>query len=509
MIDALAHLTLIRPWWLMAVPLVLVLWWRIRPRRKEGALTGDGAIAPHLAAALRTGAAERRRILPIDLFMLTGLLLTLAAAGPTWSRAPDPLVGETAPLVVALKVTDSMAQADLPPSRLERARFKILDLIAARAGARTALIAYAGSAHRVAPLTEDPGILRPLLQSLAPRVMPVQGDDPAAALDLAERILADGEVPGAVLFVLDDINPAAMDALAARTVPVLILLAAPDSVALPQLNRLNIPVIRLGADDRDIGDIERRLRDVQAAALRGDERLEWQDRAWWLAWPVALLVALWFRRGWTMRWGVVALALLLAPAPARADGVNERLANWFWTPDQQGQRAFDARDFSRAADLFTDPWWKGYALYRAGRYEEAITILSGLDTAEATFTQGLAEIKSRKYRPATRSFRTALDRRPDYPEAARNLDISMAIVAYVETAQEQSDTGEDRGIGADDIVFDNESQRGAQTRIEAPKEDEAPLTADQWMQAIDTDMGDFLRGRFLLDTAGTGEESRP
>ena len=48
-----------------------------------------------------------------------------------------------------------------------------VDLIEARAGARTALVAYSGTAHRVSPLTEDPNILRPLLQGLTPKVMPV------------------------------------------------------------------------------------------------------------------------------------------------------------------------------------------------------------------------------------------------------------------------------------------------------------------------------------------------
>ena len=55
------------------------------------------------------------------------------------------------------------------------------------------------------------------------------------------------------------------------------------------------------------------------------------------------------------------------------------------------------------------------------------------------------------------------------------------------------------------VVFDNEAARGAQTQIEAPDEDAAPLTADQWLQSIDTDMGDFLRSRFLLDNAAAGQ----
>ena len=92
----------LRPWWLLALPAVALLWWWLRPRRAGAAEALADSIAPHLAAALRTGAGRRRRIHPLDLVMVTGLLLGLAAAGPTWSRLPDPLVADTAPLVVAL-----------------------------------------------------------------------------------------------------------------------------------------------------------------------------------------------------------------------------------------------------------------------------------------------------------------------------------------------------------------------------------------------------------------------
>ena len=113
----------------------------------------------------------------------------------------------------------------------------------------------------------------------------------------------------------------------------------------------------------------------------------------------------------------------------------------------------------------------------------------------------MALIRNRQYRPAIAAFETALARRPDYPKARNNLDVARAVLEFVETAREQSDTGEDTGIGADDVVFDNEANRGADSSIVVPKEDTAPLTGDQWMSAIDTDMGDFLRSRFLLEQA--------
>lgn len=503
MIEALQYFHFLRPLWLIGIPVALVLWALIRPRPVKPGVTTH-AIAPHLARALQVGDSGQRRLYPIDGIVAAMILLSMAVAGPAWTRKPNPLVADTAPLVVALQVTPSMETPDLAPTRLDRAKFKILDLIAARAGARTALVAYARSAHRVSPLTEDPNILRPLLEGLSPKVMPVDGDRPADALALATGILADADTAGAILFVLDDFDPADIAAFSdpsdpARP-PIVFLVAAPKSVNLVQLDQIpDATIIRFSADDTDINQIERRVRSAYLAALAGDDRLQWNDRGWVLAWPAALLVLLWFRRGWTMRWSMVLLAALAMqfPSSARADG----WIDWFLTPDQQGMIAFNNKDFARAGDLFQDPYWRGYAKSKAGQYEDSAEVFSRLDSAQAAFAEGMARVRFRQYRPAIAAFEKALIRQPDYPEAQTNLDITKAILVYVEEAREAADTGEDSGIGADDVVFDNDDARGTTTQIEVPTDAAAPLTAEQWISSIDTDMQDFLRNRFVQENA--------
>jgi Ca-activated chloride channel family protein len=186
------------------------------------------------------------------------------------------------------------------------------------------------------------------------------------------------------------------------------------------------------------------------------------------------------------------------PQPARADGI----ADWFLTPDQQGRLAWQNHDFDRAAELFVDPLWRGYALYRDGQYAAAVEVLDRLDTAQAAYIQGMAQIKSRAYRDGVRSFETTLERDPDYPGAAGNLAVAKQIVDYVEEAREQSDTGEDSGIGADDVVLDNEANRGAETQIETPQDGgDGLMTTEQWMNTVDTSTGDFLRQRFAIEAA--------
>jgi Ca-activated chloride channel homolog len=489
----------IRPWLLLLLPVIAALWWSVRRAHTRLDLPQEG-IALHLRAALTLGADARRRIVPVDGVALALALAAIGAAGPTWSRIPDPFVAQSAPVVVILKLTRSMEETDVPPSRLERGKQKIRDLLALRAGARTALVAYAGSAHRVVPMTEDPGVMTPYLAGLTPDIMPAEGAMAAEALTVAAGILAQEGTAGGVLFVADTLDPADVPAFTADDLPAIAVLEMlPDSTQDRGFDQLSQPVIRVTPDAGDINRIDRILNAAYRQAMLEDTDQPWLDRGHWLAWPAALIALLWFRRGWTMRWiAIVALSFTIAsPRPAEADVID-----WFLTADQQGQIASDRRDYTRAAERFTDPLWRGYALFRDGQYQEAAEVLDRVQTAQAASIQGMAYIRSRSYRDGVRSFKTALDRDPDYPGAADNLATAREIVAYVESAREQSDTGEEAGEGADEVVFDNEADRGQDTEMTAPQEDGAGLlTTEQWMNTVDTRPGDFLRQRFAIENA--------
>lgn len=501
LVAALEFFHFLRPWWLALAPLALVPWWRVR-RQATARLDPPIGLAPHLAAALTVGAAKRRRLLPIDGVMAIVVVIAFAAAGPTWSRIPNPLLAQTAPLAIALEASETMLESDVSPSRLERAKHKILDLIGVRAGARTALIAYSGSAHRVVPLTEDPEVIKPFLEGLSPKVMPARGQNATAALALARETLAPEKVPGAILFVLDDLDRAdwpAFERHAAEDGPRIVFLSIGGSSAvIDDLDRVpGATVVSVTPDGSDVAEIESRVASAYREALARDERQRWDDRGWMLAWPAALLVLIWFRRGWTMRWGALLVAMLSGTlsGQVRADGI----ADWLLTPDQQGRLAYDDREFAEAGVLFEDPMWKGYALYRAGKYSEAAKVFARMPTADSAFAQGVAHVKGREYHDGIAAFEKALQRNPGNQIIARNLAIAHAVLAYVERVREQSDTREG-SEGADDVVFDKEAGRGVKASI-SERDQMKIQTAEQWMRTVDTRTADFLRLRFALEAA--------
>jgi Ca-activated chloride channel family protein len=321
----------LRPLWLLAVPAVCLLWWLIRRRQAQKSMVGE-FVAPHLREALVVNQEVKRGLRPVDWACIAGLAAALAAAGPSWSKQPSPWFSETAPLVVAIKVSDSMRANDVQPTRLDRARFKLLDLVEARTGSRTAIIAYADSAHIVVPPSSDIDVIKPLLESLDPAIMPKQGSNASSVLPLATELLSENAVVGTILFVNDGFDPADLTGLAefskqegAPAMAALVVgteeggvalypdgtaVSAPgggrldtrlDTTTLQRVEReAGIPVVRMSTDDADVRHVMRAIdSNLQQA---DDPNAQWNDGGWWLLWPAALLTLLWFRRGWTMQW---------------------------------------------------------------------------------------------------------------------------------------------------------------------------------------------------------------
>ena len=320
----------LRPVWLLGIPLVLLLW-RVARSYRQRSPVPETFVAPHLARALAVEPAHLRRIHPSDFLALVLVLLSVAAAGPTWQRQDSPWFEETVPLFIALEVSDSMRANDLEPSRLERARFEILDLLEQRPGARTALIAYAGSAHLVLPPTRDLSVVRPFLEALDPAIMPRKGADAGAVLERVQQMFSGSPaISGStLLFVSDGFDASSGQALidfARRPdspgVVALILGKTEGGVALapdgspilePSGSRLDTRIDRAGLErlsqaagiplvEAQAGNEDTRqlLAHIESRVARGENKNSlWRDQAWWLLWPVALLWLIGFRRGWS------------------------------------------------------------------------------------------------------------------------------------------------------------------------------------------------------------------
>lgn len=203
--------------------------------------------------------------------------------------------------------------------------------------------------------------------------------------------------------------------------------------------------------------------------------------------------------GWQLL--AATLAALLALLILRNPG--DSLLDLWLTPDQQGRLLFERKQYQAAADRFEDPAWQGMAHYRTGQYLDAADAFARQGDATAFFNRGNAFLKGFEYRKAIVAYEQAVSDAPEWTEARENLELARYTLEYIERVREQGDTGEESGIGADDVVYDNESERGSDTEVSRESAVEAQ-SAEKWMRAVDTETAEFLRSRFLLEADRSG-----
>jgi Ca-activated chloride channel family protein len=300
----MAELQLLRPVWLLGlIPLLIVWWWLWY--RKERSERWQRVVEPHLLAHLLVGEKGSKGLKPIHLLLLVWLLAAMAMAAPSWRMAASPFEADNG-LVVLLKTASTMVASDVQPSRLERAKHKLRDLLAERRGKSTGLIVYSGSAHLVMPLTRDERVIPIMLEDLTPELMPVDGDALSEGLELARSLLNRAGTSGSMLVIADSVSPAQSETLLPRDHPVQFLSLQPPGASQDQglkqaASALGAIVERLTADEVDVTRIARRAetRHGREAALADGQRAE--DGGYFLLPFIMLLALFWSRRGWLLR----------------------------------------------------------------------------------------------------------------------------------------------------------------------------------------------------------------
>jgi Ca-activated chloride channel homolog len=528
----LANFHFLRPQalWLL-IPAALLLW--LVRRRDDPRVQLRGVIAPHLLEHLLIDPQRRLRIRPVHLVSLSLAIAALGLAGPTWRQEPTPFTEDTAPLAVAIDLSADMDAIDIQPTRLERAKLKVQDLLKSRPGARTALVVYTAKAYRVLPLTDDPELVDLFLSSLATRLMPSAGRNSASALQLSEETLAKTTTPGTILFIASGIERSAFPdfARAKETRNQALFLAVGTSKGGPLLagenryqtnatggriiSRLDtasfkalesdtgVPVSRLTLDDADLDWIEKRIQSHLVAARDKDPHARWEDFGYFLVFPTALLAVLWFRKGWTIRWLPALVILMLAPDTKAGDF---QFIDLWMTHDQQARYAFEKGDYASAARLFEDPLWKGISFYRAGKYDEAVSALAQVESAEGYFWLGNVFARSKKLPEAVQSYDQALRLRTNFPEAEANKALVLSLIPKQKKDPNEGEEAPD--MKPDEIKFDNKGKKGKDINIRRLPKTPQDM-AEIWMRQIQVTPADFLRMKFSIQNARPPRQGTP
>jgi Ca-activated chloride channel family protein len=471
----------IRPeWLLLLIPLALLSLLSWRKQNQQSAW--QHYIAPHLSQVLISVSSVQKKH-PVWLLGAAWFIAVFAASGPAITKQNLPVFTTEQGRVLVMDMSLSMLATDMSPNRLSQAKFRASDLLNQLKEGETGLIAYAGDAFTISPLTRDTSTLLNLLPSLSPDIMPAKGSDLAAALTLSQQLLAQGgHIKGDIIVLTDGISAKQFDnaraALKGSRYRLSILAlgseqGAPirlgdgqllkdnsDTVIVAKTNYgllqklvryqggIMIPAQADGSDLRQLQDWLASDGEAKASELEGES---WQDLGPYLALLLIIPCLLSFRHGLLP---LVAIFCLYQPLPAQASVWDD-----LWqTRDQQANKAFEGQDFSTAAENFEDPQWRASAQYKAGDFEQALAGFEKDKSATGLYNQGNALMQLGKNTQAIKRYQQALALQPDFPQAAKN----AALAEQAKKEKQQSQGGEQQdGDNAEQDEDDGEGQDDA------------------------------------------------
>lgn len=461
----------LRPEWLLLAPagLLTVVLWRRRGRDSPWRVVVDAELLPGLLA---DGNRAEPRWSWVAL-ALGWLLAILALAGPAIERIDDGTMIRVVSRVIVLDLSPSMDSPDVTPSRLERARYKIRDLLRRPGEYQHGLVVFSGDAFTVSPVTADSATLLNLLDALSTDIMPAAGNRFDRAVALALELISRTGGNGEILLVTDGAGPEAIDAARGirragsrlnvlgvgteagapivspsggfvRTVDGEILISGVDPTALGRLAEAGGGTARMMTlDDTDLDTLIEGS--VYSASTRhresGEPLTVWRDLGAWLLLPLLPLAMLAFRRGWLL---AVLLAFPIMPE-AHAFGWHD-----LWLRDDQQAARQIAAGNPDAALSSGDAVWQGVAQYRIGDYSSASESFTHMDGARGAYNRGNALARAGELEAALAAYDTALDLAPDFDDARFNRDLVERLLEKNESQGEQGDTSDSSAAGDDD-----------------------------------------------------------
>ena len=484
-----AEFHFLRPEWLWGIPVVIACA-LLLARRHLGPgnwqSVVDDALAPHVLSTT----ASRRADLRWWLLGIGGIIASLALAGPAWERVEQPVFRTDQALVVALDLSRSMDAQDLSPSRLTRARLKILDILERRGSGQTALVVYSANAFTVTPLTSDTDTIAALVNSLSTDIMPSRGSYPIAAIRKGRQLLEQAGIGiGEILLITDGGSSPAAERFArdlrdsGYTLSVLGVGTAEGApiprasggfvtdqsgnIAVPKLEESGLKSLAVAGGGRfavlstDKRDLDYLLSGATSGTRQaGDENLatdHWREEGPWLVLLLLPLAALAFRRGYVLG------AALFIVMPFGNDAEAFSWKDLWQTSDQQAQSLLEEGAAAEAVELFEDDEWRAVAQYRAEDYAASAAAFAEREDARSLYNLGNAMARQGEFESAIDAYEQVLELEPDNEDAAFNRDLLKQVQEQQEQQQNEGDQQESSDQQGEGEESDSNSQSQEQS----------------------------------------------
>ncbi|NVJ59297.1 MAG: VWA domain-containing protein [Gammaproteobacteria bacterium] len=536
--NALANLVWLRPyvlWLLLLLPLLAFV--AIRQYKQKG--NWHSVIDSHLLQFLLQSGQSKKSFGSLIGLVLAFIIAIVAAAGPSFKKQSVPVFRSGDARVIILDLSLSMDAVDVKPSRITRAKHKVMDILGAAKEGETGLIVYAGDAFVISPLTSDSNTIATMVPVLSTGVMPILGSEPYSAFREAVQLLKNaGKQQGHLIWLTDGIEDIdvelILEVLAGESYDLSVLTigsrqGAPiplpnnkgflkDSsgqIVMPSLRlqpfqelagKVNTNIVSLTANSDDVNQIMSFQSTSKEENDESEENIQNQlDQGYWLLLLLCPLGLLLFRKNARLpgiSFSIMLGCLILSP-PSHANFWDDL---WL-TKDQQAQKALEKGQAEKAAKLFENPNWKATAQYRAGDFsaaEQSYSLQQSKHEEQTNFQQNLASenefitqqynlgnalAKQQKFDDAISAYQKVLEHDPEHEDALFNKKLLEEIQKQQQESKseqdqnkdnEQQDQNSDQQQNQDQS--EQEQQDSEQQKQEQSEEQESEQQSEQQKQ---------------------------
>ncbi len=436
-------------------------------------------IAKHLLPyVVQKGTSWKSRLIHLSVLLMFALGF-VGFLGPTWDQIKTPAKKIESQFVIALDLSQSMLATDISPTRLERAKFKIHDLLDANPRAETSLLVFAGSTHTAIPFTTDYKIITDQLDGLKPRMMPIKGTGFNVLFNKIDSLFIENKAEGKLLLITDDLADLSIEKVSTfiqrnnvqiyiypfatqigTIIPLTKELSILDQEKLNSLNAFEkVAVLDMTLDNSDVKDLALAISDDIVFDDKSEEEEEnWQDRGYWFIFPLAFLFLFSFRKGWSLNILIITLTLSSCSEQTKEKTREFEFKDLLYTQAYQAQKEFDSGNYSEAAKGFEDPVRKGVAYFKAGDYISARIAFERDSTNMGLYNLGLTYAKLGELEKSREIFEQVLKRDPSNKNASSNLQHIITAI---------SELGE---LKPEDVALNEDGERAKNEKNDSPED---------------------------------------
>lgn len=470
--------------------------------------------------AIVTETLPARRGLKAGLMLAVLFFTAIALSGPQYGYRWQEVEQRGIDIIIALDCSRSMLATDMRPTRLDRAKREVYDLLALLKGDRIGLVAFAGTAFLQAPLTLDYEGFHLFLDALSPDFLPVGGTDISGAI--ATSLSAFDEKTDsqkAIILITDGENTGRGDPVAAAKeaekagVKVFSIgVGDEDGVPIPNpsggfqkdaggniiLTRLDEDMlkkmaaltggtyVRSIAGDMDLDLIyttEIRGKMEQSTLASGRKQI-WEDRFQYFVSLAIIACILEILLPLTPKPATPTLFLicfLLLSIPAHANSYRESM--------QKGRDAYDRQDYQAALTYFIDAQLEnpdntkvlynlGNTYYRLGDYDSAAIHFKALEKTrdealrqEVLYNLGNTNFRKDMLDDAVKNYQEALTIDPEDIQTQQNL-VYVKKMKEMQKEQQEQQRADPKDNNAKDPSDPSESRQEDSQRKDDPDDPE-------------------------------------